>query len=226
MSAATYFDSRHQLMQQSAEAGAAAICYDQQVALLESIIQPGMTVLDVGCGPRLPYRAPHAWIIGLDPSADSLAENTDVDDRIVGSAANIPLDDASVDLAVAFYSFHHMTTQTFDGSQIRREWALEEMARVTRPGGEILVFEISPWRPVWWGERAFWDLAKALLGDRFDVCFAPASEYARTPLGVPTVQTFHCSPFALFPPVFALPWLKIPRFLFPFDAVLYRWRLP
>jgi len=224
MSSAVYADTRFTTMQAvQATEGIHALAYAQQTALVESLIRPGMTVLDVGCGPALSYRADQAYVIGLDPSAASLAVNTDVDDRIVGSATSIPLPYASADLVVAFYSVHHMTTQTFDGSDIRREWALAEMQRVLRPGGSLLVFEMVPHGWVWALERIFWDVGKALLGDRLDMLFWPTERYARTPLGAPTVQTFDCSSFSTFAPIFALPWLRIPRFLFPFSAVVYRW---
>ena len=185
-----------------------------------------MTVLDVGCGPRLPYRAPHAYVIGLDPSADSLAANTDVDDRIVGSAVNIPLDDASVDLVVAMYALHHVLGCTPANTVMLRETALAEMARVVRPGGEILVFEVTPWPVAALLQHCLWGTARRVLGDRLAAYFWTDAEYARTPLGSPEVQTFSCSPWATFPPIFALPWLRVPRFLFPFDACLYRWRIP
>ena len=97
---ATYFDTRYQAMQDG-RAGVWRIAYEQQVELLEALIQPGMTVLDVGCGPSLPYRADDAYVIGLDPSASSLAVNTDVGYRIVGTAEDIPLSELPVDLTVA-----------------------------------------------------------------------------------------------------------------------------
>src|SRR6478672_12851181 len=109
--AAAYFDTRHQAMTAGRD-GVFDFAYRQQVSLLESRIMPGMTVLDVGCGPSLPYRADRAYVIGLDPSVASLAQNTDIDERIIGSAASIPLPDASVDLVVALYSLHHVTAPT------------------------------------------------------------------------------------------------------------------
>lgn len=223
MTAATYFDSRHERMAQASEAGSWEIAYRQQVALLESLIHPGMTVLDVGCGPSLPYCTRGASMIGLDPSIASLARNDDLDERLHATATAIPLPERSVDLAVAFYALHHMTTQTIGGSEIRASNALREMARVLRPGGELLAFEM---RPHWWAylsERLLWDSAKALLGDRLDACFWRDDLYRDTLGDGVSVQTFHCSPFALFPPTFALPNLKLPRFLYPFTPVLYRW---
>lgn len=226
MSTATYFDGRFETMARgNSEMGLRSLAYDQQAALVESLIEPGMTVLDVGCGPSLPYDGSRAWMIGLDPSVASLAANTDVDERIVGSAQSIPLPSQSADLVVAFYSVHHMTGRTPYETFLMRCGAVAEMARVTRPGGEILIFEMSPHR---WAARLqsiVWPLAKRLLGDRLDAHFYGRAEYdaigGHRPMDV---QTFQCPPFSTFPPVFALPWLRVPRFLYPLTPTLYRWR--
>ena len=221
MSITAYADTRYQTMQAvQATEGIRTLCYDQQVALLESLIRPGMTVLDVGCGPNLPYRAPHAYVIGLDPSAASLAANTDVDERIVGSATAIPLPDASVDLVIVLYALHHITGPSVADTRALRVAALWEVNHVLRPGGQRLIFEMAPNPLARLFQWALWPTAKRLLGDRLDSYFWGDDELAHP--GV-TVQRFRCSPFETFAPIFALPWLKIPRFLYPFDAVCYRW---
>jgi ubiquinone/menaquinone biosynthesis C-methylase UbiE len=220
MTASTYFDTRFQTMQQvTATEGIEALCYTQQRKILESLITPGMTVLDVGCGPALPYRAKYAFVIGLDPSAASLAKNTDVDQRMIGTATSLVIDDNAIDLVVAFYSLHHMTGRDADETFQMRQRALGEMRRVLRPGGELLVFEVTPWTLAAIGQSLFWGLAKRLLGRRLDAYFWPDEEY----IGA-DIQTFTCSPFATFSPALSLPWLKIPRFLYPFNPTLYRWK--
>lgn len=225
--AATYFDARHETMQAVTRTeGIRALCYDRQAALVESLIEPGMTVLDVGCGPSLPYDGSKAWVIGLDPSAESLAQNTDVDERIVGSATEIPLPSASVDLVVAFYAVHHLTAQTERETSLMRSHAFNEMQRVLKPGGELLVFEMSPHRWADWFQVRAWDTVKRLLGGRLDSYFYGSHQMAcMAPFRHMTVQTFSCSPFATFAPIFALPWLKLPRFLYPMTPVLYRWKV-
>jgi SAM-dependent methyltransferase len=235
---AAYADTRFRTMQAvTSTEGIKALCYDQQAALVESLIEPGMTVLDVGCGPSLPYDSSKAWVIGLDPSAESLAANTDVDERIVGTASDIPLPDASVDLIVAFYSLHHIPDDELDrfarnGARVlglfAREMFFRQAGRVLKPGGDLLVFEMTPWRSAWWAERLLWGTAKRLLGDRLDAYFWPDFAYENVHRWhLPTLRmsrrTFHCSPFATFAPIFTLPWLKVSRLLYPFDAVLYRW---
>ena len=68
-SAASYFDDKHQVMQQgNEEDGARRLGYERQAKLVERHLKAGMVVLDVGCGPALSYAAPPGcFLIGLDP---------------------------------------------------------------------------------------------------------------------------------------------------------------
>lgn len=231
---ATYFD-RHAANQATVTAteGNWSLCYRQQIALVDSLIQPGMTVLDVGCGPRLPYHGYGAYVIGLDPSAESLGQNTDVDERIVGSAENIQMIAATVDLAVLFYSLHHITGQTMAESETLRRRAFGELSRVLKPGGQLLVFEMTPTSLGETLQSALWPLAKRALGAALDSLFwaeyeviAASVHGRRGNLLFQSSQTFDCSSFALIAPIISLPWLKIPRFLFPLTPTLYRWSKP
>jgi hypothetical protein len=61
------------------------------------------------------------------------------------------------------------------------------------------------------------------------MCFYPKDVYERVGnaalLGTRlTVESFSTSMLSTFPPAFSLPWLPIPRFLYPFHVNLYRWR--
>ncbi len=220
MSAATYFDQHVRDQQRvTGTEGNQRFCYRDQAALVESLLRPGMTVLDVGCGASVPYDTRGAYVLGLDSSVASLAQNTDVDERIFASATAIPLPDASVDLVVAMYACHHFTTQTIGGSTIRVLAALIEMERVARTGAEILVFEMRPPNLIWLAELLFWDAAKAILGDRLDACFWPDDFYPERA----TVQAFHAPWWLPIAPIVSLPWLRMPKFMWPLTPVLYRW---
>lgn len=234
MSASTYFDTRHEQMATViATEGNHRLCYERQAAIVDALLRPGMTVLDVGCGATLPYRAEGAYVIGLDPSEASLARNTDVDERIVGSAMDIPCEDASVDLVVAFYSLHHVTADTMAESARMRVAAFGELSRVLRPGGRLLIFEMAPTGWAWGLQRGLWNLARRALGGRLDSLFWPDHEIVaaavhgrRSGLWFDGSETFDCSPFALIAPVIGLPWLRIPCVLFPLTPTLYRWSKP
>jgi len=104
--------------------------------------------------------------------------------------------------------------------------ALREFARTLRPGGHLFIFEVRPWWPVWVIEQGVWNLARRALGPRLDMHFWSAralAALAREAFPGSALQTitFRVRELTTFPPVFSLPWLRIPRFLYPFDATLY-----
>ena len=230
-SAPSFFDDRHAMMTAgNAQEGVRCLCYEDQAHVVEPLLKPGALVLDVGCGPTLPYTKPaDTFVIGLEASYDSIRANRAVDLRVYGSALEIPLPDQTVDAVLAYYAVHHMTGRSLAENRKNLEAAFRELGRVVKPGGELLVFEVSPWRAVWLAEKLLWDTAKAVIGDKLDMCFYPADVYegvGRTclPHAEFSMQTFRSSLLSTFPPAFSLPWLAIPRFLYPFQVNLYRWR--
>lgn len=232
-SAPSFFDDRHAMMTAgNAQEGVRCLCYDDQAHVVEPLLTPGAVVLDVGCGPTLPYKKPaDAFVIGLDASYASIKANRMVDLRVYGSALEIPLPDEAVDAVLAYYAVHHMTGRTLAENRQKLEQAFRELGRVVKPGGELLVFEVSPWRPFWLAERLFWNSARDVLGEKLDMCFYPAEVYERVgrrtmPAVHFSIRSFSTSLLSTFPPAFSLPWLRMPRFLYPFHVNLYRWQRP
>lgn len=229
--APSFFDDRHAAMiVGNAQEGVRCLCYDDQTQVVQPYLRPGAVVLDVGCGPTLPYVKPDdTFVIGLEASYRSIRANRAVDLRLYGSALEIPLPDRAVDVVLAFYAVHHMTGRTFAENCRNLARAFGELGRVVKPGGSLLVFEVSPWRPVWLAERLLWNTARSVLGPKLDMCFYPQAVYERVgratfPHAHLTVRSFRTSMLQLFPPAFSLPWLTIPRFLYPFDVKLYQWQ--
>jgi len=112
------------------------------LALAAGIIHQPESVLDVGCGTgRLLRRAyrywPEAQLIGVDPAhgmiekAKLLTPNATF---FTSMAESLPLQDASVDLALSTSSFHHWQDQAA---------GVREIARVLRPGGYFILVDIS-----------------------------------------------------------------------------------
>lgn len=230
----SYFDDKFAVMQSGHEerGGEWHFAYAQQIALLEERLARGGLVLDVGCGPALPYRrSADAFVIGLEYSLPSIAANAQVDLRVCASAAELPLADASIDTIVCLYSIHHMIGSRVTESEALVEQVLREFARVLKPDGVCLVFEMSPVGPFGLIERSIWGAAKRLLGPRLDMYFWPAADFracaARNGWAEGEVRTesFASSPWTTFPPIFSLTWLRIPRFLYPLKPVLHRLHL-
>jgi len=112
------------------------------LALAATIVhQPG-SVLDVGCGTgRLLRRAnrywPEAQLIGVDPASGMIERAKFLTPNatfFTGMAEALPLQDASVDLALSTSSFHHWQDQAA---------GIREIARVLRPGGYFILVDAS-----------------------------------------------------------------------------------
>ena len=119
-------------------------------------ITPGMRVLDVACGTgnaARPAARAGARVTGLDLAprllaigqAEAKAEGLEIEWR-EGDAENLPFEDGTFDRVLS--TFGHMFAP-------RHERTAQEMARVCRPGGAIV---IATWTP----EGVFGDLSKAV----------------------------------------------------------------
>jgi ubiquinone/menaquinone biosynthesis C-methylase UbiE len=100
---------------------------------------PASRVLDVGCGTgellmRLRAKYPDALLAGLDPVAEMLAVAKDKlsgkEDMRIGYADALPWASGSFDVVVSCNMFHYISHPVA---------ALQEMARVLRPGGALVL---------------------------------------------------------------------------------------
>jgi SAM-dependent methyltransferase len=231
-SRASFFDDTFEMMRnQLLEKGASwrVVC-ERQVEFLQDYFHAGQIILDVGCGPCLPYRQPAgAFVIGLEPSLPSIRENDQVDLGVCGTATNIPLCDHSVDVAIAFYSIHHMVGEKVSENDQIVEKAFSELARVIKPGGALFVFEMTPWRPFAALQYVLWNQARRLLGGKMDMYFRSrramlALGRAAFPNATLEIIDFKTPPFETFPPIFSLPWFRLPKLLYPLEACGYKWQ--
>lgn len=109
----------------------------------------GMKVLDVACGPGIVACALAqagaqigVQVTGIDltpamiEQATQRARSMRVEvEYQVGHAQNLPFESGCFDRVVTRYSFHHMQDPAI---------VLEEMVRVCRPGGRIIVIDATP----------------------------------------------------------------------------------
>jgi SAM-dependent methyltransferase len=121
---------------------------DKRVAFVVDRCPPGKG-LDVGCGTgvlahRLAGRG--FEMTGIDPSQgmlDVMAESAPEVTAIRASGEDLPFEDDSFDLTLTVAALHHVA----EPAAVRA--TLTEMARVTRPGGRIVVWDHNPRNPYW-----------------------------------------------------------------------------
>ena len=125
---------------------------------LASVIQrytlsPYPLILDLGAGPGLLSveifrKIPQATIIGIDPLIKMLqlakgnVKNTDFQtfEPIVGVSENIPLKNSTVDVIASRFSLPYW---------IQPNKSFEEMMRVLKPGGKVVLEELNRDFPTW-----------------------------------------------------------------------------
>lgn len=113
----------------------------------QALIQPGDSVLDVGCGTgevtlRAKMRSGSGQVCGIDPAPEMIAvarkkaarQKLDIDFR-VGVIETLPFPDSSLDVVTSSLMMHHLT----DDLKVR---GLSEIYRVLKPGGRLLIADL------------------------------------------------------------------------------------
>lgn len=103
------------------------------LALEERLASVSGRVLDIGCGLQ-PYRALMCPLVQEYVGLDRLGPLSNP--TVVGNAESIPFERASFDFVVATQVFEHLA---------RPELALQEVVRVLRPGGRLIVTVPGVW---------------------------------------------------------------------------------
>jgi ubiquinone/menaquinone biosynthesis C-methylase UbiE len=137
----------NELVSQLAFGGRRGHVYRRVVALAG--VRPGDSVLDVGCSSGYLARklaavaGPAGHVTGVDPSRAAIAHAQRrapaATTFTLGDANDLPLPDSAFDVVTCTLTMHHVPAR-------RRQAALGEMYRVTRPGGRLLVADFDPSR--------------------------------------------------------------------------------
>jgi SAM-dependent methyltransferase len=108
-------------------------------------VSGAVRVLEIGCGiglltQRLRPLCTDVW--GIDPSISSLGQAVPPRGRLIAAdGLRTPFPDESFDMVLAVCVLHHVPVDC-------RAAFLAEAARVTRPGGLVLLCEHNPWNPL------------------------------------------------------------------------------
>jgi ubiquinone/menaquinone biosynthesis C-methylase UbiE len=137
----------NEVVSQIAFAGRRSRVYRRIVSL--SGVRPGDSVLDVGSSGGYLARklaaaaGPAGHVTGVDPSEAAIAYARRRALRAmtftVGVAQDLGLPDSSFDVVTCTLALHHVPAR-------KREAALREMYRVTKPGGRLLAADFDPSR--------------------------------------------------------------------------------
>jgi ubiquinone/menaquinone biosynthesis C-methylase UbiE len=106
-------------------------------AVLGPALRPGLRILDAGCGPgpNFEWLRPYGEVVGVDHSAEAIrlanARHPDTD-AIQGDITALPFEDDAFDLALEF---------TVLALVEEDQRAVDEFARVIRPGGSVMLME-------------------------------------------------------------------------------------
>ena len=111
-------------------------------ALLQAGLKPNMHILDVACGPGLVTQCaldvvgPSGTVVGLDPSIGMLreAKKGPCQNLVRGVGERLPFPDQNFDFLSMGYALRHVP-------DLKRAFA--EYWRVLKPGGIVLLLEIS-----------------------------------------------------------------------------------
>lgn len=111
---------------------------------LDRFLETSKKVLDIGCGPgviasAVANAAPHAQVFGMDQSEARI--DNDVNKNIPancelrsGNAVSLPFDSDEFDLIYCRFMLEYVQ---------ERQRAIEEMVRVCRPGGRVLLQDLD-----------------------------------------------------------------------------------
>ena len=224
----SYFDERVEELD-TTTSNNWSFSYAQQVSLLSSHLERATTVLDVGCGSRLPYKPKaDAFVIGVDPSSDALRANKRLNLRVHASGGRLPVASASVDLLVCFYSLHHMIGGSIAETRANVAECLRECARVLVPGGTLFIVENNPRSLYRLLQRWGWPFAKKILGRHLDMFFWSQRDLDRLLIeatGRGLDRTIQCdtSQLTVISPLFAVPRFKVFRFMHPLNCSVSIW---
>ena len=121
-------------------------------AYLAPSLRPGLSLLDVGCGPgtitvEFAERLNPGKVVGLDAAAEVIAKANEFSapnlSFVVGDAYVLPFDDDSFDVVHAHQTLQHVADPVA---------VLREMRRVAKPGGVVAARDVDYAGTIWYPE--------------------------------------------------------------------------
>jgi len=144
----THFDRIAAAYNSSLPSHVVAHYLERRAEVLRALVPPPGPALDVGCGTGL-----LAWkleeigyrVTGLDASVGMLQQPPamELGRRLLGDAGRLPVRDGAFPLVLTVATLHHL------GEPALVKSTIEEMVRVTAPGGVSVIWDHNPLNPYW-----------------------------------------------------------------------------
>jgi SAM-dependent methyltransferase len=121
---------------------------DKRTGLVKELLPQGGMVLDVGCGTgrlgsAIAGEGYDVFGADLSPSMVRKARDRGLRATYVATTTVLPFADDSFDLALTVATLHHLETPR------RVADTVEEMGRIVRPGGFVVLWDHNPSNPYW-----------------------------------------------------------------------------
>lgn len=197
-------------------------------------IEQGVSGRVLSIGGMWPRHSPEVVaeldLVVADVSAEMLRPHRDVGiSTVLDDARALSFADNSFDHVVLPLVLHHITEQSWRAARREAHKALGEVGRVLKRGGRVWISEFSVPLPVYWAEALAAPVTRLVLGlaDIPLVVMHTTSFYRRALLrkDFDEVESYYPDPPGAswrdpIRPVIGLPWLKVPRALYPVRPVV------
>ncbi len=121
---------------------------DRRMEPIVSRVGPDDVFVEVGCGTGASMSEVPCVTYGFD-MAPSMAEQAHQRGQrvLVASGTHIPLKDNTADIVATQLVLHHVNFYLGYSGVVK---ILQEMVRITKPGGSIAILEANPWNAYWY----------------------------------------------------------------------------
>lgn len=197
-------------------------------------IEEGVSGRVLSIGGMWPRHAPEAIanldLVVADVSDEMLRPHREAGiSTVLDDARALSFPDDSFDHVVLPLVLHHITEQSWRAARREVDKVIREVARVLKKGGRVWISEFAVSPPVYWAEAVAAPITTLLLGFA-DIplvvmhtedfyrralareCFSAVASYYPAPPDASWRDPIR--------PVIGLPWLKVPRGLYPVRPVV------
>ena len=197
-------------------------------------IEEGISGRVLSIGGMWPRHSPQAiselGLVVADVSEEMLRPHKEAGISTVRDDARaLPFPDRGFDHVVLPLVLHHITERSWRAARREVKKVLGEVGRVLTRGGRVWISEFSVGRPVYWAEAVGAPVTRFVLGFAdIPLVVMHTTDFYRSALlreSFSEVTSYYPDPPGAswrdpIPPIIGLPWLRVPRGLYPVRPVV------